>query len=147
MTVRTFGRKVGGDDEMARRVEDFLACERARKAEAGREAAFAAASGRAPPIRHAAPVREKSTAMAYLFWFGLGTLGAHRFYLGYAQTAIVQASLWFVGWLLVAGTFFVGLLPVAAATIWVIADAFLIPDLTRRANERIRRADVAEAFA
>ena len=135
-----FGRKIDPQaDEMQRRREAFLAAERARHVEAV-----------TPHFDGTLGVRSgggKSVALAYLFWFGCGTISAHRFYLGFPRSALIQASLWFVGWLMVLGGFFIALLAVGAAVIWMIRDAFLLPGLCREANNRARGPDVAAAFA
>jgi TM2 domain-containing membrane protein YozV len=125
-----FGRKIDpAAAELARKREAFLAAERARCPEPAQ-----------PEPRSASPTApmtaRKSMAVAYIFWFALGALSGHRFYLGLVATAIAQSSLWFLGWLLVATGTYVGLLAVLAGAVWVIVDAFLIPGLCRAANPR-----------
>lgn len=66
----------------------------------------------------------KSVAAAYLLWFFLGTLGAHRFYLGRTGTGVAQLLLLVVGWLTLA--IVVGGVLLIALCIWWIIDAFLI---------------------
>jgi TM2 domain-containing membrane protein YozV len=61
----------------------------------------------------------KSTGVAYLWWFFLGYLGAHKFYLGRPGWGIVYA--------LTCGLLFVGI-------IW---DLFALPGQVRRANDRM----------
>lgn len=41
----------------------------------------------------------KSAGAAYLLWFFLGTLGAHRFYLGKTGSGVAQLLLFVLGWL------------------------------------------------
>jgi TM2 domain-containing membrane protein YozV len=155
MTVRTFGRKGSQDAAMTQRVAAFAAAERARRISgaggpAPAEAPPEPSAGIVPPGRGATPpsggapspgagpVREKSLALAYVFWFGCSTVGAHRFYLGFPLSAMLQACLWLGGWLMVLAGFFPVLLAVIAAAIWMLADMFLIPGLARQANARLR---------
>lgn len=53
-----------------------------------------------------------STGVAYLLWFFLGWISAHRFYLGRPATAILQILSYFI----------------LIGFIWLLIDAFLIPD-------------------
>ncbi len=64
----------------------------------------------------------KSVAAAYLLWFFIGFLGAHRFYAGRKGSAIAQLVLCItiVGWIV--------LIP------WLLADLFLIPGIIREEN-------------
>ncbi|WP_339745658.1 TM2 domain-containing protein [uncultured Maricaulis sp.] len=66
----------------------------------------------------------KSSGTAFLLWFCLGLFSAHRFYLGRPGTAFLQILAWFC-------FFFPGL-------IWWIIDAFLISEMIKRDNERLR---------
>lgn len=63
-----------------------------------------------------------STAVAYLFWFFLWFVSAHRFYLGRPGTAILQIVSYFV----------------VVGFIWVLIDAFLIPGMIRQRQNEIR---------
>ena len=65
--------------------------------------------------------KEKSTVVAYVFWFlpTIGQLGGHRYYLGKYPTAILYT---FTGSLLVIG--------------WIV-DAFLLPKMTRNTNRKL----------
>ncbi|CAN7311636.1 TM2 domain-containing protein [Mesorhizobium caraganae] len=70
----------------------------------------------------------KSAGVAYLLWFFLGGLGAHRFYFDRTGSAIGQLLLFIFGWmLLVAGG--VGAILLVALGIWVLVDAVLIPGM------------------
>lgn len=126
----------------------FLASERVRKAESG-PSQTPHAHDVSPSYAPSSPVyiREKSMGMAYLLWFILGQLSAHRFYAGATSSAVIQASMFVVGWMLVLsgilGAFFV----VVAGGIWVLADAFMIPGLIREANRKARERSVHHAFA
>jgi TM2 domain-containing membrane protein YozV len=75
---------------------------------------------------------KKSVGAAYLLWFFLGGLGAHRFYLGQVGSGVAQLLLLFLGWLpLFLGWFALG--------IWLLVDAFLIPSIA--ADENMKLAD------
>ncbi len=52
-----------------------------------------------------------STGVAYLLWFFLGFVSAHRFYLGRPGTAILQILSYFI----------------LIGVVWLLIDAFLIP--------------------
>ena len=76
--------------------------------------------------------QKKSLVVAYLLWFFLGSLGAHRFYTGRTGSAIVQLIVWLVGWgTLIVG---VGFVVLAIAGIWLLIDAFLLPGIIRTHN-------------
>ncbi len=62
-------------------------------------------------------------AAAYLSWFFLGILSAHRFYLGRPGSAILQILLFFV----------------LVGFIWLVVDLFLIPGMVRERQEAIRQ--------
>jgi TM2 domain-containing membrane protein YozV len=64
-----------------------------------------------------------STAVAYLFWFFLWFVSAHRFYLGRPGTAILQILSYFI----------------LIGFIWVLIDAFLIPGMIREQRNEIRQ--------
>lgn len=64
----------------------------------------------------------KSAGVAYAFWFFLGIVSAHRFYLGKPGTAILQI----LSYLIVIGF------------VWWVIDAFLIPDMIRKHQARLR---------
>lgn len=63
-----------------------------------------------------------SVAVAYLFWFFLWFVSAHRFYLGRPGTAFLQILSYFV----------------VIGFIWVLIDAFLIPAMIREKQNEIR---------
>ncbi len=77
--------------------------------------------------------QKKSTGAAYLLWFFLGGLGAHRFYLGQTGTAVAQLLLTLLGWI----PLFIGWIVLG---IWLIVDLFLIPDLIEQENMKIVNA-------
>ena len=171
MTVRTFGRKgceggdtagrreaiapeerargfglaqpVGDDDEMARRREAFIAEERARKV---RLAENPQAGGSDPAARQPTYVREKSMGVAFALWFGLGAVGAHRFYLGFPVSGTIQASLWIVSWMMILGGFPYAMFGAMIGGFWILTDCVVIPRLCRLANARAQQHAVAYAF-
>ncbi|WP_122571115.1 TM2 domain-containing protein [Pseudomonas viridiflava] len=74
---------------------------------------------------------QKSTGVAYLLWFFLGGVGAHRFYLGKTGTAVAQLIITVIG--------FFTIFPLIITGIWVLVDAFLIPAIIRENTEKVRR--------
>lgn len=80
----------------------------------------------------------KSTGAAYLLWFFLGTLGAHRFYLGRPGSAVVQLLMTIIGWLTIV--LVVGIFILIAVGIWVLVDAFLIPGMIQAHKEKVRQS-------
>lgn len=64
----------------------------------------------------------KSVVLAYIFWFFLGIVSGHRFYLGRPATAILQV----LSYLIVVGI------------VWYIIDLFLIPGMIRKHQEHVR---------
>jgi TM2 domain-containing membrane protein YozV len=64
----------------------------------------------------------QNVVVAYLLWFFLWFVSAHRFYLGRPGSAILQILSYF----LLIGFF------------WLLLDAFLIPGMIRESNDRIR---------
>ena len=77
-------------------------------------------------------IMPKSPVVAYLLWFFLGGLGAHRFYLGRPQSALGMLALNLLGWATV--WFVIGWVFWIALAIWWIVDAFLIPGMIRSAG-------------
>ncbi|MFC6789334.1 TM2 domain-containing protein [Methylobacterium komagatae] len=64
-----------------------------------------------------------SVVAAYLLWFFLGFVSAHRFYLGRIGSAICQ---------LVLNLLLIGL-------VWLVIDLFLIPRMVRAKQAELRR--------
>lgn len=78
---------------------------------------------------------KKSLLVAYLLWWFLGFVGAHRFYLGRTGSAVLMLLLSAVSWVL---TFvLVGFLGLALIGLWWLIDALLIPGMVRRDNLRL----------
>lgn len=69
----------------------------------------------------------RSTGLAYLLWLVFGGFGLHRFYLGRKRTGFAQLALGLLGWI----PFFAGWIVLG---MWWMVDAFLIPDMARKAN-------------
>jgi TM2 domain-containing membrane protein YozV len=143
MSGATFGRKVGGPDpDLAARRAAFLAAERARPRQDARpDEGF---TGPRPSGRALLP--PKSMFRAYMHWFFGGGLSAHRFYLGFPASAIIQLMLTPISYVLLINKSPAGLMVASAATLWLLTDAFLIPGLLRRANERGRGSSLASTF-
>ena len=146
------------DDEIARKREAFIAAERARRGEteSGGVSDVAARyqSTGHTPFSQVRP--ERSVWMAYLLWFILGQISAHRFYLGAYRSAIAQTGLFF-SWVVLAlaapTRSHDTLGPVLAVLmigwiIWVVGDVFLIRGLHRKlCRQPGEAAAAAAAFA
>jgi len=74
--------------------------------------------------------------IAYVLWFFLGMVGAHRFYLGKQATAIAQLSLTVFGWLTMI--LFVGFIFLFIVGTWVFVDLFLIHKYINEQNNESR---------
>lgn len=142
----------GPDDEMARKREAFLAAERARKGSAGQAGL--------PPVAEQSYVPaakpERSLVMAYILWFILGQISAHRFYLGAYKSAALQLGL-MLAWVGLAlgaprGSYNT-LGPLLAVLVigwilWILGDLFFIHRIYRaRCRRPGEAARVAEVFA
>lgn len=64
-----------------------------------------------------------SIVVAYLFWFFLWFVSAHRFYLKKPGSAVLQILSFFI----------------LIGFIWVIVDIFLIPGMVRARQDELRR--------
>ncbi|GGC96148.1 TM2 domain-containing protein [Aquisalinus flavus] len=71
-----------------------------------------------------------SPLVAYLLWFFLGIISAHRFYLGKWGTALLQIASYFL----------------LIGFVWWLLDAFLISLIIKQRQDRIRE-HVAEGLA
>ena len=80
--------------------------------------------------------QKKSSGVAYLWWFLLGFLGAHRFYLKRPGSAIAQAVANIGGsWLAFRDlNTTAGWVLAVIGGLWVLVDVFLIPGLVRAYN-------------
>jgi len=82
-------------------------------------------------------IEKKSLLVAYLLWFFLGYVGAHRFYLGRPISGFLMLALSAVTLLLTFVT--LGLLSFLwfAVGLWWLIDALLIPGMAAGSNTRI----------
>jgi hypothetical protein len=142
----------GPDDEMARKREAFLAAERTRRDGAGQ----AGRSSVGEQYQDPTVKPERSLVVAYLLWFILGQISAHRFYLGAYKSAALQLGL-MVAWIGLAlgaprGSYNM-LGPLLAVLVigwilWILGDLFLIHRIHRaRCRRPGEAARVAEVFA
>jgi TM2 domain-containing membrane protein YozV len=76
----------------------------------------------------------KEVGIAYLFFLLLGGVGAYRFYLGRAGSAVLLLCLWMGGWLLAA--LLIGIPMIIAGGIWLLVDLFILPSMVREENAR-----------
>ncbi|MGV3017378.1 NINE protein [Rothia sp. 88186D007BW] len=88
----------------------------------------------APPMIVAA----KSTAVAYLLWFFLGGLGAHKFYLKQSGMGAAYLVTWLLG--LATAVIIIGWFLLGIVFILLIVDAFLIPGQVRDVNSQMARS-------
>lgn len=79
----------------------------------------------------------KSMLLAYVLWIFLGSLGAHRFYLGRTGSAVIMLILLIAGWALTAVGVGLGLLAILG--LWLLIDLFLIPGMISRHKDEMRR--------
>ena len=80
-------------------------------------------------IEQRASNEKKSAGAAYLLWFFLGWLSAHRFYLGKPVTAILQIFSYFI----------------LIGFVWWLLDLFLIPSIIEDKMDEAR-SDAAWAI-
>lgn len=79
--------------------------------------------------------KKRSTLIAYLFWFFLGWVGAHRFYIGKHLTGLLYIAAQVAAWMHMKNTqSFLWFILIAA--FWLI-DGVLIPFLVRKQNVKI----------
>ena len=85
--------------------------------------------------------RKKSKGVGYVLWFFLGGLGAHRFYVGYWQTAIVLILCTFLTPVLTASLVQTGSgvawLPYVLWLGWLLADVFRLGGWISDHNARL----------
>ncbi len=78
---------------------------------------------------------KKSVVIAYVLWFFLGYLGAHRFYLGRALSGAVMLFITVVSAILTV--VLIGHAGLALVGLWWLIDALLIPGMTSDYNNRL----------
>lgn len=78
---------------------------------------------------------KKSLLVAYLLWFFLGFLAAHRFYVGATTSALILVALWLVGMAL--SVILIGHVILLIPAVWWVIDAFLIPGLVSARNNSL----------
>jgi len=145
MSGASFGRKgAGSDPDLAARRAAFLAQERARPKTdpAASEEDFAR-----PRLTERPYVSTKTIGTAYLLWFFLGGFSAHRFYLGFSTSAIVQLLVTPIGYAMLMSKSPAGFIFIAAGALWLLVDAFMIPGMVTKANERARGLSLGSTFA
>ena len=82
-------------------------------------------------------IEKKSLLVAYLLWFFLGYVGAHRFYLGRPLGGFIMLALSAVTLVLALVSFgFLSFLWVVVG-LWWLVDALLIPGIVAGRNTRI----------
>ena len=90
-------------------------------------------------------VNGKNMIVAYAFWWFLGSIGAHRFYLGRSKTAIGMIVLLILG--LITSIVGVGYLLLAALGVWWLVDGFLVYRYVSEANNSLGISPVSLGFA
>lgn len=135
-------REVSDPDEIARLRAQFLAAERAEYERKNPTGGLSEVAQRRP-AQFKASTRDGfgsgGMGTLYALWALLGTLSAHRIYLGAYASALLQAFL-FVGG--VAGLYYggyddivliaSGFFMLMAFVSWYLADLFLLPGLSRK---------------
>lgn len=82
-------------------------------------------------------IEKKSLLAAYVLWFFLGYVGAHRFYLGRPVSGVILLALSGVTLLLSLVSFGVLSFLWVLVGLWWIIDALLIPGMVSGSNRRI----------
>jgi len=82
-------------------------------------------------------IEKKSLIVAYVLWFFLGYVGAHRFYLGRPLSGVIMLALSAVTLLLTLVSFGVLSFLWFVVGLWWLIDALLIPGMAAGRNSRI----------
>ncbi len=88
---------------------------------------------------------KKSVGIAYLLWFFLGAVGAHRLYLGRTGSGAAIAVLILGGLLL--SLLVIGIPMLIIGSIWLIVDLFLIPGIVDQHEQATRKEAMLEVGA
>lgn len=137
---RALGRGQVQDNGPSPELQAFLAAERAnRTADVAPE--YDAPVERAGPVRTGA---RREMWLAYVLWWFAGGFAAHRFYLGQATSAVIMLCTLIFSFALMFILPPVGLACFVLWALWLLADAALIPGMTRRYNESLTTP--ADAF-
>lgn len=83
--------------------------------------------------------QRKSTLIAYLLWFFLGGLGAHKFYLGRMAAGVVYVIIFLSMWAIPLAVF--------VLAIWWLVDLVTIPWQVRAYEERLEMDIIASLNA
>lgn len=87
------------------------------------------------PAQHVVMHAAKESWLAYLLWFLLGNLGAHKFYLRQNVMGFVYLALGLVGYATV--WFLLGFLFLIPLWVMMIIDLFTIPGRVREVNSHL----------
>ncbi len=80
--------------------------------------------------------QSRTLVLAYLLWFVLGQISAHRFYCGQKETAIMQFAM-LVGSFVILFIFPpLGMVGIVGWMIWIFADLFLMPGMLKSFQEK-----------
>jgi TM2 domain-containing membrane protein YozV len=148
MSGATFGRKGAAQDaDLVARRAAFLAEERARAQSANADRREVDDDLPRAPLAERRYAPEKTAGVAYLLWFFLGGVSAHRFYLGFHASAIVQLIMTPTAYAMMIAKSPAGVVLLVVAGIWILVDAAFIPGMVNKANARGRGDAVASVFA
>ncbi len=73
--------------------------------------------------------------VAYLLWVFLGTIGAHRFYVGKILTDVLMVVLCALSWVLTI--VLVGIVGFVILFMWLLVDLFLVHEYVSQHNNRL----------
>lgn len=78
---------------------------------------------------------KKSVLIAYLLWFFLGWVGAHRIYAGRIASGLFMLVFWCASFVL--SYVLIGYLGFAVIGLWWLVDALLVPGMIGHHNNRL----------
>ncbi|TRD10505.1 TM2 domain-containing protein [Erythrobacter insulae] len=90
------------------------------------------------------PPKKRHVVIAYLFWFILAQVSAHRFYCGDTKGGLAQTGTFFTSLCVLIIVPEIGMLGLGIWLFWILTDLFLIPGLLHKFQDaqRIRRSGV-----